>query len=96
MHGWKTNRVIGRKDPLAYLKERVDWAGEDTVRQRMKTHLINYDLLAKGGYGDLEQLEAREKLKKDFECFLDDRADRVAQVIECLTAGRQPNLHQVW
>ncbi len=92
----KTNRVIGRKDPLAYLKERVDWAGEDTVRQRMKTHLIDYDLLAKGGYGDLEQSEARERLKQDFERFLDDRAGRVAQVVERLAAGRQPDLHQLW
>lgn len=93
---WKTNRVIGRKDPLAYLKERVDWAGEDTVRQRMKTHLIDYDLLAKGGYGDLQQPEARARLKQDFERFLDDRAGRVARVVECLAAGQQPDLHQLW
>lgn len=92
----KSNRVIGRKDPLAYLKERVDWAGEDTVRQRMKTHLIDYDLLAKGEYGDLEQPEARERLKQDFERFLDDRAGRVAQVVECLAVGQQPDLHQLW
>ncbi|WP_458526189.1 GmrSD restriction endonuclease domain-containing protein [Onishia taeanensis] len=93
---WKTNRVIGRKDPLAYLKERVDWAGESTVRQRMKTHLIDYDLLAKGDYGDLQQPQARERLKQDFERFLDDRAGRVAQVVECLAAGQQPDLHQLW
>lgn len=93
---WKTNRVIGRKDPLAYLQERVEWAGEDTVRQRMKTHLIDYELMAKGGYGDLQQPGAHDRLKKDFERFLDDRAGRVAKVVECLAAGQQPDLYQLW
>ena len=41
---WKTNRVIGRKDPLEYLKDRVQWDGEESVRERMKSHLIDFDL----------------------------------------------------
>ena len=50
---WKTNRVIGRKDPLEYLKDRVQWAGEESVRERMKSHLIDFDLLAKANYRGL-------------------------------------------
>ncbi|HTV54694.1 MAG TPA: DUF262 domain-containing protein, partial [Terriglobia bacterium] len=47
---WKTNRIIGRKDPLEYLQDRVEWAGEESVRERMKSHLIDFDLLAKASY----------------------------------------------
>ncbi len=31
-----TNRTIGRKDPLIYLKERYEWTTEDIVNQRLK------------------------------------------------------------
>ena len=44
---WKTNRMIGRKDPLDYLRDRVQWAEEGVVRERLRSHLISYDLLAK-------------------------------------------------
>ena len=36
---WKTNRTIGRKDPLQYLKDRVQWADVATVADRLKTHI---------------------------------------------------------
>ncbi|MCP1675689.1 hypothetical protein J2T57_002839 [Natronocella acetinitrilica] len=93
---WKTNRVIGRKDPLAYLEERVGWAGEDAVRQRMKTHLIDYDLLAKAEFGDLQQQAERERLQQDYNAFLRDRARRVAWVVEYLAEGLHPDLHKLW
>ena len=93
---WKTNRVIGRKDPLDYLRERVDWAGEDTVRQRMKTHLIDYDQLARAEYGDLQDPAEVGKLRKDFDEFLRDRAGRVAKAVEYLADGKAPDLHELW
>ncbi len=42
---WKTNRHIGRKDPLEYLQDRVEWADVPTIKQRLSTHLLDYDQL---------------------------------------------------
>jgi hypothetical protein len=42
----KTNRIIGRKDALEHLQDRVEWAGE-SVKELMKSHLIDFDSLNK-------------------------------------------------
>lgn len=91
----KTNRTIGRKDPLDYLKDRVEWAGEGAVRERLKTHLLDYDTLAAATYADEhgkplvgEALAA--KLKPDFESFLEHRAKLVALTAAHLAEGQQP------
>ena len=93
---WKTNRVIGRKDPLDYLQDRVEWAGVETVRQRMRTHLIDYDMLAGKHYGDLSEPAEAEQLRQDFDAFLRDRAERVAAAVEALSGGGNPHLHALW
>lgn len=92
----KTNRTIGRKDPLDYLKDRVEWAGEAAVRTRLKTHLLDYDTLAAATYVDEHKrpltgdaLAAR--LKHDFEAFLDKRAKLVALTAAHLAGGEQPS-----
>lgn len=91
----KTNRVIGRKDPLDYLRDRVQWADESAVRQRLATHLIGYDSLARATYVDAggkplvgDALVA--KLRPDFEAFLQQRARLVAAAAQQLADGLQP------
>jgi len=37
---WKTNRIIGRSDPLTYIKERSVWTNEEVVKIRLHSHLI--------------------------------------------------------
>lgn len=93
---WKTNRVIGRKDPLEYLEERVQWADESTVSDRLKTHLIPYDLLSAAHYQDLEGDELKTKLKADFDRFIQVRAELVYQTMIKLTSGEQPSLDMIW
>ena len=84
---WKTNRDIGRKDPLKYIEERTAWMEENTIRQRLRSHLISYDLLAKGGYEELDKEKSAVKLKADFDSFLNDRAKYFYKAIELLTCG---------
>ena len=84
---WKTNRDIGRKDPLKYIEERTAWMEENTIRRRLRSHLISYDLLAKGGYEELDKKELTVKLKADFDSFLNDRAKYFYKAIELLTCG---------
>jgi hypothetical protein len=86
---WKTNRIIGRKDPLEYLKDRLDWAGEESVRERMKSHLIDFDLLAKATYQGLDGEQLAAKLKPDFDAFLLARANLVHAAIKALSEGKQ-------
>lgn len=90
----KTNRTIGRKDPLDYLKDRVEWAGEDSVRQRLKTHLLDYTSLAAYTYVDdagklLVGDALLARLKPDFEAFLAHRARLVALTAAHLASGQQ-------
>lgn len=93
---WKTNRIIGRKDPLDYLRERVQWADEDAVRERLKSHLISYDLLSKAHYTGMEGAALNQKLKSDFNAFLRDRANLIFAAMISLTDGNSPTLDTLW
>lgn len=93
---WKTNRSIGRKDPLDYLKDRVEWAGEDTVRKRLKTHLIDYDALAKAHYGAVSGDEFVKRLNADFTAFLHSRALLVEAAMKQLAEGESPDVPGLW
>lgn len=92
---WKTNRSIGRKDPLEYLRDRVEWAEEADVNQRLETHLLDYSMLAAAHYVDaggqpLKGADLVAKLKPDFERFLEWRARRVAIAAGLLANGEIP------
>ena len=93
---WKTNRIIGRKDPLDYLKERVQWADEVAVSNRLKTHLVSFDLLSKAHYQGLDGEGLKSKLEADFNQFMRDRAQLVHQAVIRLSSGEQPSLDSIW
>lgn len=93
---WKTNRIIGRKDPLDYLKERVQWADELAVSNRLKTHLVSFDLLSKAHYQGLDGEALRTQLEADFREFMRDRAKLVHKAVVRLAAGEQPSLDSIW
>lgn len=93
---WKTNRIIGRKDPLDYLKERVQWADELAVSNRLKTHLVSFDLLSKAHYQGLDGEALKTQLEADFREFMRDRAKLVHKAVVRLAAGEQPSLDSIW
>jgi hypothetical protein len=93
---WKTNRIIGRKDPLDYLKERVKLADLASVKERLKTHLIPYDLLANAHYASLQGEALKVKLEEDFRQFCHSRAKLFEIAIQQLCIGKQPTLDAVW
>ncbi|MBE7635963.1 DUF262 domain-containing protein [Sneathiella sp. P13V-1] len=93
---WKTNRIIGRKDPLDYLKERVQWADELAVSNRLKTHLVSFDLLSNAHYQSLEGEALKTKLEEDFRRFMRDRAKLVHKAVVRLASGEQPSLDSIW
>jgi hypothetical protein len=89
---WRTNRVIGRKGPLDYLQERVEWADASAIAMRLKSHLISFDLLSKAQYADLNGAALKEKLTKDFDEFMRDRAGLVVTAMEFLASGGSPSI----
>lgn len=94
---WKTNRNIGRKDPLEYVRDRVQWSDEAEVGQRFQTHLLDFKELAAAHYvgtdgQPLKGAALTQKLKPDFECFLEHRAKRVAYAAAKLAQGDIPTL----
>jgi hypothetical protein len=70
---WRTHRTISAKPPLEYLTERAEAAalGEEQVRDRLTSHGIDFDDLA----------------REDFDEFLDNRARSVSRAFERLAAG---------
>jgi hypothetical protein len=70
---WRTNRTISAKPPVEYLRDRTEAAslGQDEVRQRITSHLVDYDELASG----------------DFRRFLDNRAEQMLDAMEHLCSG---------
>jgi hypothetical protein len=93
---WKTNRMIGRKDPIGYLQERVQWADDSSVRERLRSHLISFDLLSKAHYAELEGADFKQQLTADFNEFLRDRAKLVVAAMTSLAEGNSPALETLW
>lgn len=93
---WKTNRVIGRKDPIEYLKERVELSDMDSVQIRLRTHLIPYELLAKAHYSNMSDEDLKLQLNKDFVEFRRERAKLFEIALNKLCLGEQPTLDAIW
>lgn len=70
---WRTNRKISAKEPIAYLLERCEASklGETEIRRRLRTHFVDFDLLAKGNY----------------RTFLEKRAEACENAIKILSDG---------
>jgi hypothetical protein len=70
---WKTNRRISAKEPIKYMLERCEAStlGETEIRRRLKTHFIDFDLLAEG----------------DYHRFLETRANACIDAIKSLCDG---------
>lgn len=82
---WTTNRRIGAKPPLTYLRERVELAslGEDEVRRRLESHLIPWDEFANS---------TGEDVAGSYRRFLEARSNLVAGYLADLCHGLEPNI----
>ena len=92
---WKTNRNIGRKDPLKYLAERTGWADKETIEQRLNSHLIPFQELGCSEYGELVDEAKKDLLRDDFKCFIKKRACLVAAAVQVLADGRSISAEKI-
>ena len=91
---WNTNRNISTKEPIAYLRERVEHAslGEEQIRRRLSSHIIPFDELNVGGYSSITDEEKRSKtIKSEYENFIHSRAVAVHKVVRKLCDGEEWN-----
>lgn len=91
---WRTNRSIGRLDPLTYLEKRAEVAPESRdIEDRLESHLVPYKAMMAAGLYDQpagEQLGAA--VQPDFNAFLDQRALIVQRFMEKVCSGQRPQL----
>lgn len=94
---WKTNRTIGRSDPIAYLEDRAQRAPDARdVEDRLVSHLVPYEeVMEAGPYGQPAGVELRAVVEPDYSAFLNRRASLVARFMELVCGGAQPSLHEV-
>jgi hypothetical protein len=78
------------------VSERVQWADEEVVRERLESHLISYDLLSKAHYGQLSGDALKTKLQTDFNEFLRDRAELVLATMRSLADRKEPTIAGIW
>lgn len=94
---WKTNRTIGRSDPIAYLEDRADKAPDARdIEARLTSHLVPYpEIKDAGPYGQPAGDELRAAVEPDFTAFIRRRADLVTDFMKLVCDGIQPSLHDV-
>lgn len=94
----RTNRSIGRLDPLIYLEKRSERApNPQDVEDRLRSHLLPYDAIAAAGpYDQSEPENLRAAVEPDFELFLDRRAKLVHRFMVAVCEGNQPHLHELF
>lgn len=91
-----TNRAIGRKEPLLYLKDRYEWTTEDIVNLRLKSHVIPIEELSNGGYENLSEDDKKTKIRRDFDQFLSKRAELIHKAVKKLCKGEILTLQDIY
>lgn len=95
---WRTNRTIGRLDPIAYLQDRTDAAPtEQALDQRLQSHLIPASALQKAGPypADVTGSALAELVRPDFDAFIAERAALIERAMQLLCAGESPTIADV-
>lgn len=95
---WKTNRSIGRLDPLTYLERRAEYAPDPgDIKDRLESHLVPYSIVAEAGpYNQPAGEELRAVVQPDFDAYLDRRAELVRRFMVAVCDGRKPHLRDIF
>ncbi|KQO97681.1 DUF262 domain-containing protein [Leifsonia sp. Leaf264] len=94
---WKTNRTIGRLDPITYLEKRAEAAPDDRdIRDRLESHLVPYEsLVSAGPYPQPSGDELRAEVQPDYDAFLKHRSALVSKFMAMACEGTQPHMRDV-
>jgi hypothetical protein len=94
---WKTNRTIGRLDPITYLEKRAENAPDTIdIKERLESHLVPYELIATAGpYPQPSGEELQVAVQPDFDAFMERRAMLVQRFMNAVCSGQQPHLRDI-
>lgn len=95
----KTNRNISAKEPVKYLKERVERVDlqEAALQKRLRSHLMPWAELNVGGYDGLpDDPDAKAKVSKDYRSFMTARARLLKCAVDLAANGETPDTDQVF
>jgi len=94
---WKTNRTIGRLDPITYLEKRAENARDPRdIKERLESHLVPYEIIAAAGpYSEPSGAELRAAVQPDFDAFMDQRAVFVHRFMTAVCSGQQPHIRDI-
>lgn len=94
---WKTNRTIGRSDPITHLEERAQKApDEQDVAVRLASHLVPYESLRDAGpHSQPAGVELRTAVEPDLSAFLTQRAELVSRFMVAVCNGELPDLRDI-
>lgn len=87
---WNTNRTVGSKEPIAYLRERAEKStlGEQIIRDRLSSHLVPFDELFVGGFSKFDEPDQRaQQISEAYDRFLTARALLFEEPIRALCDG---------
>jgi hypothetical protein len=89
---WRTNRTIAAKDPVQYLRERIDRGqlSERDMQSRLATHLVPFEELNVGW--SVDDPERGAQIQSDYEAFLVARGQLVLNAIRMLCDGQVPEV----
>jgi hypothetical protein len=89
---WRTNRTISSKEPVRYLRDRIDRSelGESEIRARLSSHLVPFDAINVGGYAEFDDGDERAKrIAEDYDAFVDARAAMIREAAVGLCSGNR-------
>lgn len=87
-----TNKSLGAKAPLKYIKEKYNVFDEQTIKFRLHSHLIPSARLTE--IDDNEEADGKY-IKRQFEMFIKERAAIIKEAAEQLCAGKQITVESV-
>lgn len=87
-----TNKSLGAKAPLQYIKEKYNVFDEQTIKFRLHSHLIPTTRLT-----EIEDTEEADGtfIKRQFEMFIKERAGLIKEASEQLCAGKQITVESI-
>jgi hypothetical protein len=85
------NKEKSAKEPLPYLKERIEKSslGDVEIRKILSSHLIPWEEFNVGGYDAIKTPEERNaKIRGDYERFIHQRAVLMSEAVSTLCSGK--------
>lgn len=91
---WNTNRHISAKEPIAYLRERVERADLGIIRpediaRRVRSHTIPFEELNVGRYSEIADYDRATNIQENFGQFIRARALAIHKAALTLCNGEQ-------